>query len=326
MTISLDSFFQDTADTDLVNHHEALKAALQEHYYNKVHGRTEEWDQALAALPALTLDNVDFTQQRVTLPLPNSLPADAQIDQAQLKDNLMAFKPWRKGPWHYLGIDIDTEWRSDWKWQRILPHISDLTGRNVLDIGTGNGYFLYQMLGAGANTAIGIDPTRIFLYQFHAAQRLLPSNGAHLLPLRSEHLPAFGCFDTVFCLGVLYHRRSPIDHLRELMSYLRPGGELVLETIVVPGDETTILVPKDRYAKMANVWFLPSTAALENLLRRAGFKDVRTVDVNMTSIDEQQATQWMTFHSLEQFLDPENPELTAEGYPAPRRATLIATR
>ena len=326
MNIPLDSFFQDTADTDLVDHHQALKEALQEHYYAKAHGRTEAWDQALSALPELTLDNVDFTEQRVTLPLPANLPEAKQINQAQLKDTLMAFKPWRKGPWHYLGIDIDTEWRSDWKWQRILPHVSDLRGRNVLDIGTGNGYFLCQMLGAGANMAIGIDPTRIFLYQFHAAQRLLPSNGAHLLPLRSEHLPAFGCFDTVFCLGVLYHRRSPIDHLRELMSYLRPGGELVLETIVIPGDETTILVPEDRYAKMANVWFLPSTAALENLLRRAGFKDVRTVDVNMTSLDEQQATEWMTFHSLEQFLDPENPELTAEGYPAPRRATLIATR
>ena len=182
------------------------------------------------------------------------------------------------------------------------------------------------MLGAGAKLALGIDPTRIFLYQFHAVQRLLAPNNAHLLPLRSEHLPAFGCFDTVFCLGVLYHRRSPIDHLQELFSYLRPGGELVLETLVVPGDKYTILVPADRYAKMANVWFLPSTEALENLLQRVGFEDVRTVDINQTSIQEQQATEWMTFHSLEQFLDPNNPKLTVEGYPAPLRATLIATK
>jgi tRNA (mo5U34)-methyltransferase len=114
--------------------------------------------------------------------------------------------------------------------------------------------------------------------------------------------------------------------LQELFSYLRPGGELVLETLVVPGDKYTILVPADRYAKMANVWFLPSTEALENLLRRVGFQDVRTVDINQTSVQEQQATEWMTFHSLEQFLDPHNPELTVEGYPAPLRATLIATK
>jgi len=322
MTISLDSFFAATFDSVLADFHPSLQAALQQHYYAKAHGRSTEWDQALAALPAGQLADIDLSQDRVTLPLPH----DWQLDQKQLKETLTAFKPWRKGPWHYLGIDIDTEWRSDWKWQRIAPHCSDLAGRNILDIGTGNGYFLYRMLGAGAKLAIGIDPTRIFLYQFHSIQRLLPTNGAHLLPLRSEQLPAFGCFDTVFCLGVLYHRRSPVDHLQELMSFLRPGGELVLETLVVPGDQYTILVPEDRYAKMANVWFLPSTAALENLLRRVGFKSVRTVDVNKTSMEEQQTTEWMTFHSLEQFLDPDNSDLTVEGYPAPLRATLIATR
>lgn len=322
MTISLDAFFEATKDTFLEDFHEPLASALEQHYYGKAHGRTGEWDDALAALPQGHINDVDFSQSRMTI----AKPADWDIDEAELKQNLMAFKPWRKGPWHHLGIGIDTEWRSDWKWERIAPHVSDLTGRNVLDIGTGNGYFLYRMLGAGANMAVGIDPTRIFLYQFEVAQQLLPANGAHLLPLRSEHLPAFKAFDTVFCLGVLYHRRSPVDHIQELMSYLRPGGELVLETLVVPGDEYTMLVPEDRYAKMANVWFLPSTAALENLLRRVGFKDVRTVDVNKTSLDEQQATEWMTFHSLEQFLDPDNPELTAEGYPAPLRATLVATK
>ena len=322
MTISLDAFFSSTADTQIAKFHAPLKMALQDHYEAKIHGRTSEWDQALACLPVANFEHVDLSQERVTIPL----PSDWQLDKQELKENLMAFKPWRKGPWNYLGIDIDTEWRSDWKWQRIAPHCTDLTGRNVLDIGTGNGYFLYRMLGAGAKLALGIDPTRIFLYQFHAAQRLLAPNNAHLLPLRSEHLPAFGCFDTVFCLGVLYHRRSPIDHLQELFSYLRPGGELVLETLVVPGDKYTILVPADRYAKMANVWFLPSTEALENLLQRVGFEDVRTVDINQTSIQEQQATEWMTFHSLEQFLDPNNPELTVEGYPAPLRATLIATK
>ena len=322
MTISLDAFFEATKDTILEDFHEHLADALEQHYYGKAHGRTEEWDAALTALPQGQITDVDFSQSRMTI----AKPAEWDINESELKQNLMAFKPWRKGPWHHLGIDIDTEWRSDWKWERIAPHVSDLSDRNVLDIGTGNGYFLYRMLGAGANMAIGIDPTRIFLYQFEVAQQLLPANGAHLLPLRSEHLPAFKAFDTVFCLGVLYHRRSPVDHIQELMSYLRPGGELVLETLVVPGDEYTMLVPEDRYAKMANVWFLPSTAALENLLRRVGFKDVRTVDVNKTSLDEQQATEWMTFHSLEQFLDPDNPELTAEGYPAPLRATLVATK
>jgi tRNA (mo5U34)-methyltransferase len=48
------------------------------------------------------------------------------------------------------------------------------------------------------------------------------------------------------------------------------------------------------------------------------------VDFNKTTTDEQRSTDWMRFHSLPEFLDPENPELTAEGHPAPIRAVFIA--
>jgi tRNA (mo5U34)-methyltransferase len=157
-------------------------------------------------------------------------------------------------------------------------------------------------------------------------QKLLANNNAHLLPLRSEHLPGFNFFDTVFSLGVLYHRRSPVDHITELLSFVRDGGEVILETLVVPGDKQTILVPRDRYAKMANVWFLPSAAALENLLHRAGLVNIRTVDVNQTSTSEQRTTEWMDFQSLSDFLYPDDLSLTSEGYPAPRRAIVIANK
>ena len=322
MDINLEAFFEDTKNTHLEPFHPQLRQALQVNYTQKSHGRSSEWNAALDAMPQLASTNYSFTGPSVHISKPETVSLDLQAYTQQLK----AFMPWRKGPWNLLGVDIDTEWHSDWKWQRIAPHISALKGRQVLDIGTGNGYFLYRMLGAGAGLALGIDPTRIFLYQFHAAQRLLPNNAAHLLPLRSEHLPAFGSFDTVFCLGVLYHRRSPIDHIQELMSYLRPGGELVLETMVVPGDVNTILVPPERYAKMANVWFLPSTLALENMLRKLGLINVRTVDVNQTTTKEQRATPWMTFHSLADFLHPNDSKLSAEGHPAPLRATLVATK
>jgi len=322
MGIDLEAFFEYAQDTDLAPFEPALRQALAQHYQQKKHGRTDEWDAALNAMPQLIDADYSWHSDSVTIHKPNTL----ELDQAAYTQQLKAFMPWRKGPWNLLGVDIETEWRSDWKWQRIAPHISCLEGRQVLDIGTGNGYFLYRMLGAGARLALGIDPTRIFLYQFHAAQRLLPANGAHLLPLRSEHLPAFGCFDTVFCLGVLYHRRSPIDHIQELLSYLRPGGELVLETLVVPGGPDTILVPQGRYAKMANVWFLPSAQALEVILRKLGLINVRTVDLNQTSTQEQRATPWMSFHSLADFLDPNDAGLTAEGHPAPLRATLVATK
>lgn len=322
MGINLEVFFEFTKNSNLEQFHPQLRHVLQQHYELKNHGRSIEWDRALESMPQIECADYSFTDDSVCIVKPEHLA----LDSMEYKQHLKAFMPWRKGPWNLLGVEIQTEWHSDWKWQRIEPHISPLEGRQVLDIGTGNGYFLFRMLGAGASLALGIDPTRIFLYQFHAAQRLLPANGAYLLPLRSEHLPAFGCFDTVFCLGVLYHRRSPIDHIQELMSYLRPGGELVLETLVVPGDINTILVPPERYAKMANVWFLPSTEALENMLRKVGLENVRTVDVSQTTTAEQRATEWMTFHSLADFLDPNDTNRSIEGHPAPLRATLVATK
>ena len=322
MGINLEVFFEFTKNSNLEQFHPQLRHVLQQHYELKNHGRSIEWDRALESMPQIECADYSFTDDSVCIVKPEHLA----LDSMEYKQHLKAFMPWRKGPWNLLGVEIQTEWHSDWKWQRIEPHISPLEGRQVLDIGTGNGYFLFRMLGAGASLALGIDPTRIFLYQFHAAQRLLPANGAYLLPLRSEQLPAFGCFDTVFCLGVLYHRRSPIDHIQELMSYLRPGGELVLETLVVPGDINTILVPPERYAKMANVWFLPSTEALENMLRKVGLENVRTVAISQTTTAEQRATEWMTFHSLADFLDPNDPSRSIEGHPAPLRATLVATK
>ena len=147
------------------------------------------------------------------------------------------------------------------------------------------------------------------------------------LPLALEELPAkLEGFDTVFSMGVLYHRRSPIDHLLDLKDTLLRGGELVLETLVVEGDAQQVLVPEDRYAMMRNVWFLPSVPALERWLRRAGFEDVRCVDVSTTSVEEQRATEWMRFQSLPEFLDPADHSRTVEGLPAPTRAVLVARK
>jgi tRNA (mo5U34)-methyltransferase len=148
-----------------------------------------------------------------------------------------------------------------------------------------------------------------------------------LLPLGIENMPKMAVMegvDSVFSMGVLYHRKSPIDHLLELKALLRPGGELVLETLVVEGDEQTVLVPQGRYAQMRNIWFLPSSSALALWLCKCGFKNVRIVDEVVTSLGEQRTTHWMEFHSLKDFLDPNDKHNTLEGHPAPRRAILIA--
>ena len=284
------------------------------------HGDLTRWYGAVQALPSLTVSEVELAQ-RFALG-----GACDEASRAQLKAALQGLIPWRKGPFELFGVHIDTEWRSDWKWQRVAPHL-DLAGKRILDVGCGNGYYMWRMLGAGADSVVGVDPNWLFFCQFHAMKRYLQELPVWHLPFALEELPArLEGFETVFSMGVLYHRRSPVDHLLDLKDCLVRGGELVLETLVVEGDENTALVPEDRYAQMRNVWFLPSVKALECWLRRAGFVDVRCVDVSVTSIAEQRSTEWMRYQSLPDFLDPQDHGKTVEGLPAPMRAVLLARK
>ncbi len=306
-------FFDETASGPLAQFHPELKQALETD--TREHGRRGEWDAVLTSVEPESRA-ATFNQDTVVV------GDRTENHEAALRQLL----PWRKGPFQVGETFIDTEWRSDWKWQRIRRHLPDLNGQQVLDIGCGNGYHLFRMLGDGAKLALGIDPTILFNYQFNLMQKLCPPNGAYLLPLKSENLPPFGVFDTAFSLGVLYHRRSPLDHLQELFSFLKPGGQLVLETLIIEGDTHSVLMPTDRYAKMRNVWFIPSTGMLEIMLDRIGFTEIRTVDVTVTSLEEQRATDWMQFQSLSDYLDADDRSRTIEGYPAPTRAILLAKR
>ncbi len=289
-----------------------------------VHGDSASWQQTLQALPVVEPATIDFTSAAITLTPAASF---SQSQQQALASQLMAFMPWRKGPFSVHGVYIDSEWHSDWKWQRIHPHLSPLQDRLVLDIGCGNGYHCWRMRGEGARRVIGIDPNLLNYYQFTAIKHFCGPQPVDLVPIGVEQLPAaMQAFDSVFSMGVLYHRRSPIDHLYQLKNLLRPGGELILETLIIDGDKQTVLLPQDRYARMRNVWFIPSADAIKTWLQRCGFTAIRLVDVNRTTSAEQRTTKWMTFESLADCLQPGQPDLTVEGYPAPTRAVFIARR
>ena len=280
------------------------------------HGDSGRWQQALHSLPAVA---------------PGWFIRDGWLhaggpapDQEALKALLQTFIPWRKGPLVLGGVAVNTEWRSDFKWHRVADHL-DLEGARVLDVGAGNGYFGWHMLKGGASVVVGCDPTPLFVLQ-HAVIRHFAGAVAHeLLALRLEDLPpGLDQFDVVFSMGVLYHRRDPAQHLRQLRERLRAGGLLVLETLIIPDIGSTVLKPAGRYAGMRNVHALPSLARLLEWLDAAGFAEARCVDISLTRPEEQRSTDWMPFHSLAQVLDPDDEHLTVEGLPRPRRAMLIA--
>ena len=296
------------------------------------------YQASVARLPKLAVDNVQLDSDILTV--------NAQLSDSERKQTMALLKqlmPWRKGPFQIGSqiandqhegesdpIFIDTEWHSDWKWQRVAPHLGNLKGRRVLDVGGGSGYHGWRMAGAGADTVIIIDPSCLFYHQFMAIRHFVgaaDSYRTHYIPVPLEALPENSqLFDTVFSMGVLYHRQSPFEHLQQLKGQLVKGGELVLETLVIEGDANTVLVPHDRYAQMNNVYFLASVAALIGWLEKAGFTEVRCVDVAVTSTDEQRKTEWMNYHSLADFLDVNDSTKTIEGYPAPMRATIIAKK
>ena len=280
------------------------------------HGDLERWLQALDALPS--------GEQKATLQggLPvMGVPAG---DFEGLGKALMQLHPWRKGPLQLGGVKIDTEWRSDWKWQRIEPHI-DLRGHRVLDVGCGNGYYGWRMLDRGAELVVGIDPTLVYAMQWLACLHFAGPSPNVVLPLGIDDLPVdAGGFDTVFSMGVLYHRKDPVAHLSRLRELGRPSGQLVLETLILDEPGERVLEPGGRYARMRNVHHVPSPAVLKGWLEEAGFDEARLLDVSRTTMEEQRTTAWMTFESLAESLDPQDPERTVEGHPAPVRAALLA--
>lgn len=325
----LDTTYNAIQNTRLSPWLDGFKAGIDARFNDYTHGKIQEWLEHLQALPEIMPAEFEL-QDRVAIGNAEQLTPS---EQTHLEKTLKQFHPWRKGPFELFGTNINTEWRSDWKWDRLKPHISSLENKIVLDVGCGNGYHCWRMAAENPKLVLGIDPSQLFLMQFSIMKKYLPNHPVHFLPIGIEYLPdeiPKQGFDTIFSMGVLYHRRSPFDHIMHLKKLLKHGGELVLETLVIDGDDVShpdqILIPDNRYAQMNNVWFIPTTQMLTKWMERCNLTDIKVADINQTSLEEQRATDWMTFQSLSDFLDPNDNNKTLEGYPAPKRAIMVAKR
>ncbi|WP_457598348.1 tRNA 5-methoxyuridine(34)/uridine 5-oxyacetic acid(34) synthase CmoB [Hydrogenimonas sp.] len=235
-------------------------------------------------------------------------------------------KPWRKGPFDLFGVRIDSEWRSFVKYNLLRPYL-DLEEKRVADVGCNNGYYMFRMLEFSPASILGVDPSPLFFSQFELLNRYIRSDRLRYEMLGIEHMPGYAdMFDTVLCLGVLYHRSDPIVALKSLKRSLKRGGELILDTFMIEGDEPICLVPESTYSKISNVHFVPTVAALENWCKKAGFERFEVLETVKTEPQEQRKTEWIDGESLQEFLDPENRELTVEGYPAPKRVYIRTYR
>ena len=297
---------------------------LDEKYANPKHGNFNQWQKILDSLPKITPSEIDLEQDAPVIG--NKLDC-ANENRAVLEENLKKLNPWRKGPFKLFGIQIDSEWRSDLKWSRIVSHL-ELKDKIVLDIGSSNGYYALRMQALGAKLILGVDPSWRFVFQYLCLQKyLIKEQRAFILPFALEDLhKSLKGLDVIFSMGVLYHRKQPKIHLKYIFDILNEQGQLILETLIIENQDTELLIPNDRYANMPNVWIIPSFALLESWLTETGFKNIKLIDKTQTTIEEQRQTEWSTGYSLADALDSEDQNQTIEGYPAPLRAVIFANR
>lgn len=293
-------------------------------YVSGLDAKAKRYSELLSRLPEAVPSYCNLDSPAVTIGVEEDLEAREKSD---LLGILQGLTPWRKGPFQLFGIDIDSEWVSSMKWDRLAGRISCLEGRRVLDIGCSSGYYMFRMAQANPAMILGLEPYLTYYFQIQLLQHYVKAKALYALPVKFEELPPLiGYFDTVFSMGVLYHQRSPLESLQSIGRVLRPGGEFVLETLVLEGSHDYVLCPKGRYAKMNNVYFLPTVAVLQAWLEKSGFCQVQCLDISATTTAEQRNTPWVNTESLGDFLQPDHPELTVEGHPAPIRALLVAKK
>jgi tRNA (mo5U34)-methyltransferase len=278
--------------------------------------------QALEALAELRASHLDLNSKVVRIGSPQDLKAG---EKEQLFHLLQSFMPWRKGPFSVFGIEIDAEWQSWRKWERLVPVLPDLKDKLVADVGCNNGYYMFRMAAHKPRLVLGFEPYIHHYFAFALLNSFARLEQLCVDLLGIEHLSFFpNCFDVIFCLGVLYHRPSPIEALRDLHHALQPGGCLILESQAIHNEQPFALFPEKTYAKVPGTWFVPTPSCLHNWLLRAGFIDIECFCLHPMSSNEQRRTEWMVFESYQDFIDKHNPMLTIEGYPAPWRVFFKA--
>ncbi len=278
--------------------------------------------QALEALAELRASHLDLNSKVVRIGSPQDLKAG---EKEQLFHLLQSFMPWRKGPFSVFGIEIDAEWQSWRKWERLVPVLPDLKDKLVADVGCNNGYYMFRMAAHQPRLVLGFEPYIHHYFAFALLNSFARLEQLCVDLLGIEHLSFFpNCFDVIFCLGVLYHRPSPIEALRDLHHALQPGGCLILESQAIHNEQPFALFPEKTYAKVPGTWFVPTPSCLHNWLLRAGFIDIECFCLHPMSSSEQRRTEWMVFESYQDFIDKHNPMLTIEGYPAPWRVFFKA--
>jgi tRNA (mo5U34)-methyltransferase len=303
----------------------AVELAIRSEIARRVNPETLQLLEAFDQLPDVTPTTLNMAADRIGIGTGGDL-SDLK-ERHQLETALKALKPWRKGPFDFFGLPLDAEWASELKWKRLLNHLPNVKNKRILDVGCNSGYFLFKLLAHKPKLCFGIDPVLLYFIQFQAIQKYVQSKNIYFAPIGWDELGPFTeQFDLVLCMGILYHHPAPPIILKQLKRMMRKKGLIIFETLIIPGDDSVSLTPKNRYARMSNIYFIPTLNCLKNWLIKANYKSIEVIDVTPTTPKEQRVTPWSYNQSLSDFLDPTDPTKTVEGYPAPLRVIIKASK
>jgi tRNA (mo5U34)-methyltransferase len=321
--MNLDKFFSTLRDTELRKWEDHFRSVIDKKLRApEIQLRLKQWNETIDSLSDIAISKQVLDHDIISVYPRTSLSSE---ELKEISGKFHVFDPWRKGPFDICGVHIDSEWRSNMKWDRLTPHIKSFKDKLVLDVGSGNGYHCLRALGSGARFVMGIDSYVLFFAQNQTLLKYFDVSNSAVLPIRIEEMPD-DCkvFDIVFSMGVLYHIKDQREHILKLKSLLREEGELVLETLIIDEKYGEVLIPRDKYASMKKVFAIPSVKTVIAMLKDCGFRDIRCVDQTETTSEEQRTTFWACDPSLKDSLDKKDHSNTIEGYPAPIRGMFLA--
>ena len=290
-------------------------------FYN--HGNLNKWIKILNSLPIIPTNYLDYFGSSITI------GEKDEINEVQIKTlekELLKLSPWRKGPFNIFGLEIDSEWRSDKKWQRIQSHLPNIKGMKIADIGCSNGYYSYKLLGLKPDLIVGMDKTALYVMQFLALKFYTKQiQELVVLPCSSEEFDFKKInFDLVLSMGILYHSKNPCNHLNSLKQLVKKNGYIILETIISNLPDNIDVNKNQTYAGMKNIGTIFTKKNLNDLMISNGFKNIEIVNDSFTDSSEQRSTKWMNGKSLREFILPNGN--TLEGYPPVCRSIFVAQK
>lgn len=223
------------------------------------------------------------------------MDAKSNGEGSVLERRIHALGPWfhnlringvQTAPDHFLGDYPSFKWAG---FKHVLP--DDLEGRSVLDIGCNAGFYALEMKRRNAGRVLGIDSDPHYLNQarFAAEQSGLDIEFAQMSVYEVGQIGSR--FDLVIFMGVLYHLRHPLlaldllyEHVVDdqlLFQCLQRGDERIPElqenydfsewAAFDRPDYPKLFFVEERYASDPTNWFIPNKAAMEAMLRSAGF-------------------------------------------------------